>query len=91
MTKKEIAEVINKLKFKITKEILLRNKTIVHWSLKTPFNKKQIAPGKAKSFIKVRSPEDKEGAIKSIESFVKNILSHNPEKFQKAIREKIDN
>ena len=85
MTKKEIAEIISKLKFKINKEILLRNKIIVHWPLKMSFNKKQIATGEAKAFIKARSPEDKEEAIKSVESFVKNILSHDPEKFKQII------
>jgi len=85
MTKKEIAEVINKLKFKITKEALLRNKIIVNWPLKIPFNKKQITLGKAKAFVKVRSPEDKEEGIKSVELFTKNILSHNPEKFKQII------
>ena len=54
MTKKEITEVINKLKFKINKENLLRNKIIANWPLKMPFNKKQIAPGKAESFIIAR-------------------------------------
>ena len=91
MTKKEIAEVINKLKFKITKEALLRNKIIVNWPLKIPFNKKQITLGKAKAFVKVRSPEDKEEGIRSVELFTKNVLINNSEKFQKANREKIDN
>ena len=90
MTKKEIAEVVNKLKFKITKEILLRNKTIVNWSLKIPFDRKQIIPSKAKAFIKIRSPGDKEEGIKSVELFDKNVLINNSEKFQKTIREKID-
>ena len=85
MTKKEIAEVVNNLKFEITKEILLRNEIIVHWPLKIPFNKKQIALGKAKAFIKAKSPGDKEEAIKSVEPFVKNILSHNPEKFKQIV------
>jgi len=85
MTKKEIAEAVNKLKFKITKEILLRNKIIVNWSLKIPFNKKQITTGKAKASTKIRSCEDKEEAVKSVEPFVKNILSHNPKKFKQII------
>jgi len=91
MTKKEITEVINKLKFKITKEILLRNTIIVNWPLKIPFDRKQITIGKAKAFIKVRSPEDKEEGIRSVELFTKNVLINNSEKFQKANREKIDN
>ena len=90
MTKKEIAEVINKLKFKITKEALLRNKIIVNWPLKIPFNKKQITLGKAKAFVKVRSPEDKEEGIKSVELFTKNVLINNSGKSQKVIREKIN-
>jgi len=85
MTKREKAEVINKLKFKITKEILLKNTIIVNWPLKISFNKKQIALGKAKAFIKIRSPEDKEEDIKSVELFAKDILSHNPEKFKQII------
>jgi len=85
MTKREKAEVINKLKFKITKEILFENKIIVNWPLKMSFNKKQIATGEAKAFIKARSPEDKEEGIKSVESFAKDILSHNPEKFKQII------
>ena len=87
MTKKEIAEIISKLKFKITKEILLRNKIIVHWSLKIPFNKKQNTLSKVKAFIKVRSPGDKEEGIKSVELFAKNILSHNSEKFKQIIED----
>ena len=75
------------MKFKITKEVLLRNKIIVHWSLKIPFNRKQIALGKAKAFIKVRSPEDKEEAIKSVELFTKDILINNSKKFKEVIRE----
>ena len=85
MTKKEITEAINKLKFKITKEILLKNTIIVNWPLKISFNKKQITIGKAKAFIKIRSPGDKEESIKSVELFTKNILSHNPEKFKQII------
>ena len=87
MTKKEIVEAVNKLKFKITKEILLRNKIIVHWSLKIPLKRKQITPGKAEAFIKVRSLKDKEEAIRSVELFTKNVLINNSKKFQKAIRE----
>ena len=90
MTKKEIAEAISKLKFKITKENLLENKIIVNWLLKIPFDRKQITIEKAKAFIKVRSPGDKEEAIKSVELFDKNVLINNSEKFQKTIREKID-
>jgi len=85
MTKREKAEVINKLKFKITKEILFENKIIVNWPLKIPFNKKQNTLSKVKAFIKVRSPGDKEEGIKSVELFAKNILSHNPEKFKQII------
>jgi len=55
------------------------------------FNKKQIATGEAKAFIKARSPEDKEEAVKSVESFAKDILISNSKKIQKVIREKIDN
>ena len=87
MTKKEIAEVVNNLKFEITKEILLRNKTIVNWSLKIPLDRKQIIPSKAKAFIKIRSPEDKEESIKSVELLMKNVLINNPESFEEAIRE----
>ena len=87
MTKREKAEVINKLKFKITKEILLRNKIIANWSLKIPFDRKQITPSKAKAFIKARSPEDKEEGIKSVELFDKNVLINNSESFEEAIRE----
>jgi len=88
MTKKEIAEAVNKLKFKITKENLLRNKTIVNWSLKAPLNKKQIILSKAKTFINTRSLEDKEEAVKLVESFVENILINISEKFQEIMREK---
>ena len=91
MIKKAITEVINNLKFIITKEILLKNTIIVNWPLKISFNKKQITIGKAKAFIKIRSLEDKEEGIKSVELFTKNILINNSKKIQKAIREKIDN
>ena len=89
MTKKEIAEIISKLKFKITKEILLKNKIIVNWPLKISFNKKQITLGKAKAFIKVRSPGDKEEAIKSVESFVKEILINDSDKLSKTVINKL--
>jgi len=89
MTKKEIAEVVNKLKFKINKENLLRNKIIVNWSLKIPFNKKQITIGEAEAFIKIRSLGDKEEAIKSVESFVKEILINDSDKLSKTVINKL--
>ena len=88
MTKKGVTEVVNKLRFKITKEILFENTIIINWPLKIPFNKKQITIGKAKAFIKVRSLEDKEEGIKSVELFVKDILISNSEKFQKVIEKR---
>lgn len=88
MTKREIAEAINKLKFITTKEILLKNEIVINWSLKIPFNRKQISLSKVKAFINVNSLEDKEEAIKSVELFTKAILINSSEKFQKMIREK---
>jgi len=85
MTKKEITEVINKLKFKINKENLLRNKIIANWSLKIPFDRKQITIGEAKAFIKIRSPGDKEEGIKSVELFAKDILINDSDKVSETI------
>ena len=90
MREEEIQQAIENLKLERVDSYGVSEKIISQWKLKTSINGSEIDLGDANAYIKTNLrkslTEDKEEALQSVESFLKEYFLQNTERFKKLIK-----
>jgi len=89
MTEEEIQKAIENLRIEKVNSHTVSGKIISQWKLKTSINGAEIDLGDANAFMKTNEKsltEDKEEALQSVESFLKEYFLQNTERFKKLIK-----
>jgi len=91
MRDEELQEAIENLKVERVNSYGVSRKIISQWKLKTSFNEVEVDLGDANAYIKTTRmkclTEDKEEALNTVESFLKEYFLHNAEELEKSIKE----
>jgi hypothetical protein len=95
MRNEEFQEAIENLRIERVNSYGVSGRIISEWKLKTFLNGAEINLGDANAYIKANEkkylPQDKEEALHSVESFLKEYFLQNTKQLEKSIKEGLKN